>query len=158
MDASLCVSVAPAHLCEAVSKRGRMYICDCGVTHSCTAFHAFSANSCCTASRWRSWRRSLAQNDARCCCCCRSCTLSLSPPCLSPSAALFLGSYPGEKKKEKQTHRAVFKCKCCVFSFIAARFAQLCVRTYNRVCVRRLKYCECHMHTSKVFTCQDLVL
>lgn len=91
------------------NKRVCVSNCDCGATHSCTAGHAFSAGLCHTASRWRSWRRNLAPDDA---CCCR--LLSLWPPSPFLSAALFLGSYPAEEQ-EQQAQREFFgvflKCK-----------------------------------------------
>lgn len=75
-------------------KRGCTTNCDCGTTHSCTAGHAFSAGSCCTASRLHSWRRNPAPGDARS-------PLSLWPPSPSLSAALCLGSYPAREQAQE---------------------------------------------------------
>lgn len=88
------------------NKRGCVSNCDCGATHSCTAGHAFSAGPCHTASRWRSWRRNLAPDDA---CCCRS--LSLWPPSPFLSAALFLGSYPAEEQEQQAQRDFFFNAK-----------------------------------------------
>lgn len=102
-----------ALVCQTENKRGCVYTCGCGVTHSCTAGHAFSAGSCCTVSRWHSWKKHLAPKNARCWFSCRTLCLSLWPLAPSPSlfAALFLGSYPAEEREE-QTHRwGGFTCK-----------------------------------------------
>ena len=79
-------------------KRGRVSNCDCGLTHSCTAGHAFYAGSCCTVSRWRSWRKNLTPDHA---CCCRPSFL------WAPSPSLSLGSYPAEEQ-DKQKQRGKF--------------------------------------------------
>lgn len=92
-----------AHMCPTEKKRGCVYTCGCGVTHSCTAGHAFSAAPCCTTSTWHNWRRNLAPNDAHCCECH---TFSLWAPCPCPSPclseALFRGSYPAEEQGKRQ--------------------------------------------------------
>lgn len=98
-DACFCVFVRAQHLCsQRVSARRHKRGCvpNCDATHSCTADHAFSAGPCCTASRWRSWRRNPAPGDARS-------WLFLWPPSPSLSAALCLGSYPaGEQGRQAQ--------------------------------------------------------
>lgn len=90
-----------AHMCPTENKRGCVYTCGCGVTHSCTAGHAFSAAPCCTMSTWHNWRRNLAPNDAHCCECH---TFSLWAPCPSPSLSetLFRGSYPAEEQGKRE--------------------------------------------------------
>lgn len=133
------MSAAPVHVCVRLrTGAGACQHRGCGVTHSCTAGHSFSAGSCCTVSRWHSWRKSLAPDNGCCCCC----TLSLWPPCPSPSlsAALFLGSYPAEEQ-EKQTHRVVFVCKsvCSLSLWLGMTMHNHAKgRIYNKVCVGRL--------------------
>lgn len=129
IDTCMCVCERStcALVCQAENKRGCVSNCDCGVTHSCTAGHAFSAASCCTVSRWHSWRKNLAPDNACSCCCC---TLFLWLPSPSLSAALFLGSYPAEEQ-EMQAQREVFICKL-VFSLMwymaGYDIAKLCQR------------------------------
>lgn len=100
IDTALCLSPTPVHICAIVAASTSVCVCAsvCGSTHACTAGHAFSAGFCCTVSRWRSWKKSLAPNGVRCCCCrCRR-TVYLWLP--FPSAALFLGSYPAEEREK----------------------------------------------------------
>lgn len=98
IDTHICVWAK--HLCalvrQAEIKRGCTSNCDCGVTHSCTAGRAFSAETCHTASRWHSWRKNPAPDNDYCGC---FCIFFLWPPCLSLFAALSLGSYPAEEEE-----------------------------------------------------------
>lgn len=96
-DAGSCVRVSGTPVSSCI-KRGCVSNCDCSVTHSCTAGHAFYAGSCCTVSRWHSWRKNLAPDNA---CCCRPFFL------WAPSPSLSLGSYPAEEQ-DTQKHRGRF--------------------------------------------------
>lgn len=90
--ARACVWVRAEHLCVGVHHTPSV-----GVTHSCTAGHAFSAGSCCRASRWHSWRKSRAPGGGG--------SLPLLPPPLQRrpprlSAGPSLGSYPAGEQTQ----------------------------------------------------------